>query len=249
MLGVELVQDPAGPDQAMEVAIAHALVRRASLGQVGPTLRVYRPTAPVVAFGRRDTLLPGFAEAVAACRAAGFTPVVRAPGGRAVAYTEDSLVLDHVVPDPRVPQGLERRFRQYGEAYAAALRGLGVDARVGEVPGEYCPGAHSVNARGVVKLVGTAQRIVRGAWLFSAVVVLDGGDVLRPVLREVYRALGQPFDEACVGSVRDEAGELCPEVVTEALLAGYTALEPLEPAKLDDATRELAAELVPDHRV
>lgn len=233
----------------MEVALAHALVRQASDGAVGPTLRVYRPAAPVVAFGRRDTLLPGFADALAACRAAGFTPVVRAPGGRAVAYTEDSLVLDHVVPDPTVPHGLEKRFQQYGEAYAAALRGLGVDARVGEVPGEYCPGAHSVNARGQVKLVGTAQRIVRRAWLFSAVVVLDGGDRLRPVLREVYTALGQPFDETSVGSLREEGGEARSEVVLDALLSGYRVLEPLEPGSLGAATRSLAAELVRDHRV
>jgi hypothetical protein len=49
-----------------------------------------------------------------------------------------------------------------------------VDARVDEVPGECCPGAESVNARGQVKLVGTAQRLVRDAWMFSAVVILDG---------------------------------------------------------------------------
>lgn len=208
----------------------------------------------MVAFGRRDTLLPGFAEAADVARGAGFVPVVRAPGGRAVAYTDAALVLDHVVPDPVVPLGLETRFRAFGEMYAAALRDLGVDARVGEVPGEYCPGAHSVNARGVVKLVGTAQRVVRGAWLFSAVVVVDDASVIRPLLTEVYARLGQPFDAGSVGAVRNEArsldvGRVDVERVEAALLAAYRRTEVLEPVELDSETLALAEALAADHRV
>jgi hypothetical protein len=33
------------------------------------------------------------------------------------------------------------RFERFASLIAAALGGLGVDARVGEVAGEYCPGA------------------------------------------------------------------------------------------------------------
>src|SRR5512145_42780 len=125
----------AGDDQALEVAMAQAMMRRVSRGDAGAMLRVYRPTAPAVAFGRRDVRLPGFDEAVAAVRAAGFSPCVRAPGGRAVAYTRDALVVDHVSPDPEWPSGLERRFEEFGELWTDVLRGFGVDARVGEVPG------------------------------------------------------------------------------------------------------------------
>ena len=32
----------------------------------------------------------------------------------------------------------------------------------GEVAGEYCPGQHSVNARGERKLMGVGQRLIRG---------------------------------------------------------------------------------------
>jgi len=250
---VELLRGPlqSGPDgdQAIEVAMANAMMRRVVRGETGPMLRVYRPTGSAVAFGRRDIRLTGFDDAVAAVRRAGFSPCVRAPGGRAVAYTTEALVVDHVSPDPEWPSGLEGRFAEFGDLWSGVLRDLGVDARVGEVPGEYCPGSHSVNARGVVKLVGTAQRMVRGAWLFSAVLVFDGASVLRPLLREVYAALELPFDDSSVGSLVEEVPELTLDRVEEAALAAYDERFGLEPAGLPDGLVEEARDLLPDHEV
>ena len=87
-----------------------------------------------------------------------------------------------------------------------ALRGLGVDARVGEVPGEYCPGAYSVNARGAAKLAGIGQRMIRGGAHLGGVVVASGGGEIADVLRPVYRALELDWDPATSGSVTDELG-------------------------------------------
>ena len=99
---MQLHLGPAGDgDEAIELALAHALVRRASAGEVSEVLRVYRPAAPVVVFGRRDTRLPGFEAAARAASAAGFEPLVRATGGRAVAYTSEALVIDHVRHEPQ----------------------------------------------------------------------------------------------------------------------------------------------------
>jgi lipoate-protein ligase A len=97
------------------------------------------------------------------------------------------------------------RFDRFGTLFVDAFRGLGIDASIGAVPGEYCPGAHSVNARHRIKLVGTAQRVIRDAWLFSALVVVDDSELLKPVLRQVYERLEQPFDPASVGSLAEEA--------------------------------------------
>jgi lipoate-protein ligase A len=230
------------------MAMAQVMMRRVSRGESGAVLRVYRPAAPAVAFGRRDVRLPGFPEAVACLERAGFWPCVRPQGGRAVAYTRDALVVDHVSPDPEWPSGLERRFEDFGNLWAGVLGGLGVDARVGEVPGEYCPGSHSVNARGVVKLVGTAQRMVRGAWLFSAVLVVDGAAVLRPVLREVYATLGLPFDEASVGSLSEEVPGLSLERVEAAVLGAYDERFGLEPAEMPEELVRQALGLMPEHR-
>ena len=235
-----------GGDEALDLAVGHALVRRASSGEVTEALRVYRPTAPVVVFGRRDTRLPGFGAAVRAARSAGFEPLVRAVGGRPVAYTTEALVVDHVKHARLAPEGLETRFKQFGSMYADVLQTLGIDARVGAVPGEYCPGAHSVNARGVVKLVGTGQRVVPNGWLFSALVVVGDDARLQPLLADVYRHLELPFDPASVGSLSTELPGLTVEAVERQLLDAYGATNP---QALDDATLELAKSLAADHRV
>lgn len=237
------------PDQALEMAMANAMMRRVARGEAGPMLRVYRPAGGAVAFGRRDVRLPGFADAVAAVRRAGFEPCVRAPGGRVVAYTTASLVVDHVSPDPEWPSGLEGRFAEFGDLWTGLLSGLGVDARVGEVPGEYCPGSYSINARGRVKLVGTAQRMVRGAWLFSAVLIVDGGDRLRPLLREVYDLLDLPFDDASVGSLAEEAPGRTLDQAEAAVLEAYATRHDLTPAGLPDGLVDEARALLPDHVV
>jgi octanoyl-[GcvH]:protein N-octanoyltransferase len=246
---VRLVQGSTGDaDPAVELAVSMALVRQASRGEVDETLRVYHPRTAVVAFGRRDTHRPGFTQAVRRARGAGFEPLVRSVGGRAAAYTEAALVLDVVGRATDSTIGMDARFRGFGDGYARALRSLGIDARVGAVPGEYCPGAQSVNARDVVKLIGTAQRVVRGAWLFSALVVVSDHEPLRPVLGDVYRLLGQPFDERSVGSVIGEAPAVGPARVEEALVNTHTHGRALEHAELDASTWDLARELAADHR-
>lgn len=241
-----LIRDSQGAvdEPAFDVALAHELVRRAGGDGPDAVLRLSRPTVSTVAFSRRDTLSAGFPGAARAARDAGFEPVVRAPGGRAVAFTTRSLVIDHVSPDTDPLSGLDQRFREFGELWARALRTLGVDARVGEVPGEYCPGAYSVNAGGTAKLVGTAQRVVRGAWLFSAVAVLGDAEVLAPLLTSVYRHLDLPFDAASVGAVRRPA-----EQVEAAVLAEYEREFPLSPVTLDAVVIDGAMARLAEHRV
>jgi octanoyl-[GcvH]:protein N-octanoyltransferase len=87
---------------------------------------------------------------------------------------------------------------------AEAFRSLGVDARVGEVPGEYCPGEFSVNARGATKLMGVGQRVVLRAAHVGGVVVVNGSARVRDVLIPVYRALGLAWDPSTAGSLEDE---------------------------------------------
>jgi len=131
-----------------------------------------------------------------------------------------------------------------GERLAGALADLGVDARVGEVPGEYCPGAYSVNARGKVKLVGTAQRLVRGAALLGAVIVVRDGAGVREVLRDVYEKLELDWDDSTAGSVAEEVPGASVLDVEQAVLAAYPDIEY---GNIDDGTLALARELVPEH--
>lgn len=247
--GVELLRGPVTDDDpAYEMAATHALLRRASRGELDSALRVFRPSR-MVAFGRRDTNRPGFAAAAKACRDAGFVPVVRASGGRAVACTTATLVVDHVQRDPGSLGGMDARFEDYGAMLADVLADFGIDARVGEVPGEYCPGAHSVNARGTVKLIGTAQRMVRDAWLFSSVVIVDDAPLLQPLLRKVYDALELPFDTSSVGSVSAEAPGVTIDVLEQAFIAAYDDRFGLQLGTLDPQLTAEAEQMVADHRV
>jgi lipoate-protein ligase A len=240
---VRLVRSAAAGSAALELAVSHALLTRVSRGELPSTLRIYRP-APAVAFGKLDTLRPGYPAAVAAARAHGYEPVLRLPGGHAAAYNDASLAIDVVwaLEDPVV--GTHDRFAEEGERLAGALRALGVDARVGQVPGEYCPGDYSVNARGRVKLVGTAQRLVRGGALLGASIVVGDGPGIRAVLDDVYAALDLPWDASTAGAVDEEVPATL-DAVEAAVIAAY---EPLQPAELDETTLALARTLEHERR-
>ena len=223
-----VIEDRDTSDAAAQLARAAELLDEVKRGLRGPTLRLYRPR-PTMAFGQRDTRLPGFEAARAASLAHGFEPVVRKAGGRAAAYHEGTLIVDHIEPASEAMVGHRHRFEVFGELYADVLRGLGVDARVGEIPGEYCPGEYSVHgvpglgspAAGPVKLVGTAQRVVAGAWLFSSVFVVSDAAPVRAVLTDVYRALELPFDPRTAGAADDVVPGLTVDAVERSLLEMY----------------------------
>ena len=241
---MQLVRSGAAGSAALELAVSHALLTRVAARELPSTLRLYRP-GPTVAFGKLDTLRPGYAAAAAAARAHGYEPVLRLPGGHAAAYHGASLGIDvvYALDDP-VP-GTHERFREEGERLAGALAALGVDARVGEVPGEYCPGAYSVNARGRVKLIGTAQRLVRGGALLGASIVVGDGPGVRAVLRDVYAALELDWDDATAGAVDEEVPGVTLDDVERAVIAAYGELEP---AELDAETLALARRLEPERQ-
>ena len=135
--------------------------------EIGRLVRLYRP-APTVAFSGIEKHKPRFREAVAESTVFGFEPVIRPSGGRMVAVDQQWFVLDVITPEASKAGEHINVYNRFGVSIVELLRDLGVDANFGPVAGEYCPGEHSVNARDAVKLVGTAQRVRRGARLFSA---------------------------------------------------------------------------------
>lgn len=192
----------------------------------GPMLRIYRPQR-TVAFGQRDRKVDGFEAAQRACRRNGFEPVVRRAGGRAAAYHQGSLVIDHIEPDPDPIRESRARFSAFAELYADALYAAGVDSEIGPIPYEYCYGEHSVH--GVkpgepdvrVKLIGTAQRQIATGWLFSSSVIVEDGAAIRKVLTEVYEAMGLEWDPLSAGAVTDLQPRLRVESIEAAILDLY----------------------------
>jgi lipoate-protein ligase A len=233
-------------ESGMDMALSQALLRAVARGDRGPLMRIYRPGA-TVAFGRRDRFRPGFEAAATVARELGFTPLLRDAGGLAAPYDEESVIVDRFSAEHDITEGVRERFDAMAVAVADVLRGLGLDARVGAVPGEYCPGDHSVNVAGTLKVAGAAQRVVRGAAMVSVVLVVGSGDRLREAVGRVYEALGLAVDPSVTGSLRDVAPALAVDDVVAALGAALApgAVE-VEPGRrlLDDARA-----LVARHRV
>ncbi|HEY3191835.1 MAG TPA: hypothetical protein VGJ61_03545 [Solirubrobacterales bacterium] len=231
------------PDQPeLSTAVSRTILQRVAAEELPPTVRIHRP-GNEVAFGRQDLASPRYEEAAEAARAAGFAAVERLAGGRAAVFHGGTIAIARAYADPQPPKRTYARFQEMADLIAAALGGLGVDARVGEVPGEYCPGAYSVNARGAAKLAGVGQRMIRGGAHMGGVIVASGGREVARVLEPVYRALELDWDPATSGSVSDElrrkvdVGE-----VEEALIAELGKRYELVGAELDEETMRLAAE-------
>lgn len=208
-----------GTDAQSDIDHTLALMREMQAVQdPSPILRVYAPR-PTVAFSRRESLMPSFAAAQEAARDHGFAPVIRLAGGRAVAYDESCLVIDLVTPSDR-HMANELVFDVVSESMRRVLVDLGVDARVGAVPREYCAGPHSVNARAEVKLVGIAQRVTRGARLVTASVALGPAMRLRSVVDAVYAAMSLDWDPETFGTLAGEGVQASPEELAQDVITG-----------------------------
>jgi octanoyl-[GcvH]:protein N-octanoyltransferase len=236
-------------DPALDAAVSRALMFRVAAGELPETLRIAHP-GTTVAFAKRDAVTEGYDEAVRAAREHGFEATLRLAGGRAAVFHDGTMEIGHAVPDEEPRAGIHDRFRLTAGRLAAALARLGLDARVGEVEGEYCPGRYSVNARGAVKLAGIGQRVVGGGSHTGVVLVVEGEERINAVLGPVYAALGLDWDPAASGSVHTEAPSATWDQVRDAIVTEYARDYDLVTADtIDPETLELAQSLAGDHRV
>jgi octanoyl-[GcvH]:protein N-octanoyltransferase len=243
---MRLIRTSFPDDPALDTAVSRALMERVGAGELPETLRLARP-GPMVAFAKQDAVADAYPAAVAAARAAGFEAILRLAGGRAAVFHEGTLALAHAVPDPDPRPGIHGRFEATAALLVRALARLGVDARVGEVAGEYCPGGYSVNARGERKLAGIGQRLISGASHMGGVIVAERAERVRDALVPVYAALGLDWDPTTAGSVADEVPGTSLDDVERAILAEYAQLGELEEHELDPETLALAQRLRAEH--
>ena len=136
--------------------------------------------------------------------------------------------------------GTQARFTSFGDMYVRALQSVGVDARLGEIPGEYCPGEHSVNVAGKIKAIGTAQRVTKTGWLFSSSVIITDPAPIRSVLTDVEAALGVDWDPATGGSISEVHPDVTVDAVEQAFLAEYARSYDLEPSEFSAEEIETA---------
>lgn len=235
-----LISDAASQRRsALVELLTPAVVLRSELAAGATDLvHVYQAQNPTVAFSARDLRSPGIAEAAQIARDAGFTCVVRSPGGRMVAYDSGAVVIDHITGTPGGPSV----FASNADHHLKVLRSLsGVDLRIGEVDNEYCPGEFSINVAGSAKVLGSAQRITAGAALFSTVIQVVVPDRVRHVLIGVSDALGYPLRVSSIAGLADFAPAVTPSAVVDAFRADCRTRLGLEDGQLPDDLRTLIA--------
>ncbi|MDP9493967.1 MAG: lipoate--protein ligase family protein [Actinomycetota bacterium] len=246
MQELTLVEDSYPDHPAMDVAVSHATLSAVARGEIGGVFRLHVP-GRVVAFGRADRVQSGYHLAVRAAQAHDFAAVERLAGGRAAVFHGSTLAFSIALPDEEPRIGIRQRFEMISGVMVKAFQTLGIDARVGEVPGEYCPGSWSVNVGGRVKVMGVGQRLVRGAAHVGGVVVVDDGESIRDVLIPVYRALHLDWDPRTSGALADRSPGLDNAKVIKAIVRAMSRAYNLEPGQLPQPVVDDARRLIPEH--
>ena len=196
------------------MVLTGTIVRLVAAGELPATLRVFQP-GPTVAFGRQDRLLDGFDGAAEAARLREFVPVVREAGGRAVAYDHNSVIVEWIRPQDQIFGEINARFEQLTTLISDVLSQLDVVVELGELPDEYCPGRFSLHLLNGPKVVGAAQRVIKGASLTTAVIAVGASEPCRSVTVDVYRALGLPLDVSTVGAIADRLPHVDAQTVAD----------------------------------
>ncbi len=223
------------------------MLRSVANGARGESLRLYAPDDALL-FSSLDARRPGYPRAVEIARETGYEPVIRLAGGHAAVFLESSVAFAWASADPDAHLHIQPRFERLTGWIVDALRSLDLDARVGEVPGEYCPGEFSVNIGGRVKVMGVGQRVIRGGAHVGGVLTVAQSQPLREILIPVYEALSLDFRPETAGGVADFDATLTPELVIEALVDTIEASGPrCSRERFDDGVKRAAEALTPLH--
>ena len=248
MRAIRLITSSYNQRPTLDTAISRVLLEHVSNGLEPETLRIYCPP-DVVAFGPQDQRSPGYSSAISAAMKYGFTPIERLAGGRAAVFHSETIAFSWTIPSHISPRGeVNEIFEEIAAIVAAALKKLGIDARIGEVAGEYCPGEHSVNARGMKKIMGVGQRIIKNGTHVGGVLVVDGAHKINEVLIPVYDALQIPWDERATGSVKEEVQTATYDQVHESLVNEFASRYDLYKGYISQKLLNTAYRLEPEHR-
>lgn len=210
-------------DAATGYGYTRALFEDVASGELPAAVSI-TPSTRHVGVTRKDTFRPGFDAAVRAANEDGYPVFVRSAGGGATAADVGtfgfSIVRPNVSEEER--RGIRERYDEAAGLALAAFGRLGVEAEVGEVREEFCPGDHSIRVGGYeggMKVVGIAQRITRRAASVGGIVLVHGEEDLARVLEKVYAAMNLPFRADSVGSLRRAGYDGGVDEVVEAFAA------------------------------
>lgn len=239
-------------DPGTAYAYQRTVFEEVASGVRPPTVSI-TPSARHIGVTRRDTLRPGFEEAVRAVHEEGYPVLVRGAGGGAIAAGPGTFGFSVIRPGEDARRGIRERYDEAAALVLGAFSRLGIDsAEVGEVRDEFCPGDHSIRVgdfESGMKLVGIAQRVTKRATSVGGIVLVQGEESLARVLSRVYAAMSLPLRPGSVGSLRRSGSEVEAEEVIAALAVEakfrYGATQvPLDEHTLQRARKNRAEYLV-----
>lgn len=204
------------------------------------------PSTRHVGVTRRDTFRPGFTDAVRAAGEMDFPVLVRSAGGGATAADLGTFGFSIIRPANRTEsgRGIRDRYEEAAAFVLGAFSRLGIEAEVGEVRDEFCPGDHSIRVgdrEGGMKVVGIAQRITRRATSVGGIVLVWGEQELARVLGRVYGAMRLPFRPEGVGSLSRAGYEDGTQDAIEAFTAEAVHIYGAVRTPVDEVTLALAS--------
>lgn len=229
----------------LNTAVSRSILQRVSTREMPETLQIGSPHR-TVAFGKHDALTDGFDRAIKVAVAYGFDPTIRIAGGRAVVFHPQTIRFVWTVPANDPVAGMHERFSTVANHVVATLESLGVGAVIGEVAGEYCPGAYSVHAEGTGKVMGVGQRLARNAAQVAGVIVVRGASLINEVLVPIYAALGLDMDPSLTGAIADVAKVSIDDVRTR-FVEQFSNGGVSRNSEIDSDTMALARSFQADH--
>lgn len=239
----DVIEDP-----ALDIAISRALMDMVAEGFPYDTLRIYQPS-PMLALGKLDRLSDGYDHIINYCRQINLQPVIRIAGGRAALFHERSLALAWARRESASQSfNIDDRLEPLNKIYIETLSSFGIDARQGQLEGEYCPGDSTINARGQVKLIGTGQRAVSGCGHLGSVITAEDSLRIAELIEPVYQAMDHPFDRSTCGSVEEEVGIDLVQL-REGLISAFADQYEVVEMKLPLGAFRRARDLIDEHRI
>ncbi len=240
-------------DPGTAYAYVRTIFEQVAAGTRPPTISI-APSARHVGVTRRDTLRPGFTDAVQASYEEGYPVLVRSAGGGAIAAGGGTFGFSIYRPSEDAKRNPRERYEEAGALVLGALSRLGIQgAEVGEVRDEFCPGDHSIRVGSFengMKLVGIAQRVTKRATSVGGIVLVRGERELARVLSRIYAAMNLPMRYGSVGSLRrNGSGADVEDVIgafaEEAKLRYGATSVPLDERTLWRARKSRAEHLIP----
>lgn len=148
-------------------------------------LQIFSQKTPSISIGYDDTKAPYFKAGVDHYKSKGLAVGIRGAGGRSVANDEGILNFSIIFKADNHPSA-HSQYLFFHKFIQDALKPLGLDFKLGQVDGAYCPGTYDISFNGK-KVAGTASRQVKDNALVGCYLGINGDQYKRSkVISEFY---------------------------------------------------------------